>query len=260
MNKHYIKLHYECEEEKETIIIKLNSNVENWHKARLELLTKRKDKISGITIGPYTVIEGYKDDELREKRKTIVNDTEEEKKWEIGCEEKEIKSFRIWKEKRYNMKEKIKYCENDKECKEYEICMCKGGERREEWCRKEKRRCMHRSNLLHESERKMRNKDKINKKCMEEEMRKIKKDQMEYKDMKRISKKCYEGEDKKEGEYSLHYYYKPEEEEEYMLGRKIIEEFKMEGDKKKEYIIIISMIGIILGIITYVIYKKIINI
>jgi len=120
----------------------------------------------------------------------------------------------VFKDKKNN----IKYCNNDTECKNYESCMCPGGEKNKEWCINQKRRCMHKSNLLHDAKKELSDVDLIDMKCLSKKMLEFnninnnENNLTTFKEIERLARDCayYNSTDNHdEKNYYLHYYLAP---------------------------------------------------
>lgn len=217
-----VDLYLGCSNDRPTRRIEYNDErIDYWDEKRLHKIGLKTDNISGFKVGPKTVTQIYSDPFFYSLRKTLVNDKkDDELKWDVGCFIDHgvwngiIRSFKIWDYDYYMSIHGTRYCESDKDCRNYEKCLCRGGQKNPDWCPESKRRCMHKSQFLHDAERKARDSDLVNLECLKKEINdNIKEYGNKYEifnNIKNMVKKC-SGPDKDPSGYqdlSLQYYYK----------------------------------------------------
>lgn len=263
-----VKLKLGCATGVKNVIFKLRKKkVDEWNEPDLNLMSINTDMITSIEVGPKTVLEAYSDPGMYRLRKRIKNGSETgTKKFEIGCFEDHgvwagiIRSFRIWDYEYYMSIYGTRYCEQDTECREDEYCLCKGGQRKGEWCPESKKRCVHKSKYLHNIDRDVKVGDIVDLDCMRSYLKK--KPMMSYGEMKPLLNKC-SGPDityKLQKKYSNDGWREDEIEDTYYfplkqpihLSKLNIEEFNplcTNRNRKEEIMITIAIIIIVMGII-----------
>lgn len=175
MDKHTVRLYFGCGNERNFMTLSLENDEEvgRWTEYDLNRLTLKTDLITGIRVGPKTVVEVYSDPYLYTLRRKIINDSETRSKHlELGCFEDHsvwagiIRSLRMVSYEYYKRSSGTRYCESDDQCRDNEYCLCKGGQKDKSWCPSSKRRCMHKSNLSHDRKRTIELSDLIDLNCM----------------------------------------------------------------------------------------------
>lgn len=155
MNKVTIRLYLGCGLLRHSVNIELNAfYVEEFYESRLLVSGVTPTEISGLLVGPRTVVELYSDSNLYERTGIIINKSHHNNKFhDLGCVLNEnwqgyLRSFRIWNYDYYIKVHSIRYCNSDIECNNDEYCLCPNGYQQPAWCPIQKRRCMHKSKYL----------------------------------------------------------------------------------------------------------------
>jgi hypothetical protein len=172
--KHGVKLYFGCGKNRNTMMLKLrDGNVEDWTEYDLNRLTLKTDLITAIEVGPETVLEVFSDPYIYSLKEKMINKhTDKIQRYELGCKVDHglwagiMRSFRIWNYAYYRSRFGTRYCNEDSECNDYEYCLCRGGQRKKEWCPKSKKRCVHKSTFLHNKNRQVHLDDFVDLDCL----------------------------------------------------------------------------------------------
>lgn len=178
MNTNIVNLYLGCSNDRPTYDIKYNGGrVDYWDEKKIHKIGLDTKNISGFKVGPKTVVQVYSDPFFYRIRKVLINDKEDnELKWDFRCliDNGIIRSFKIWDYDYYMDIHGTRYCGSDKDCRDYEMCLCRGGQRNADWCPESKRRCLPKGQFLHDAERKVTGNDLIDMECLKKEMNKNK--------------------------------------------------------------------------------------
>jgi len=222
MVKNTVQLHFGCGKDRNHKTLDLNGQkMAEWNEYDLHRLTLKTDLITKITLGPKTVVQIYSDPYLYRLRKRLMNGSSTKgKEFEIGCIEDHgtwagiLRSFRVWDYDYYMSLYGTRYCDTNDECRDGELCLCKGGEMNKDWCPVSKKRCKPKAHFLHNAEREVNKDDLVNIGCMMNQIRKHQRgDEMKvlsFRDVTDIANQCSNTDmiNPHSGQYSLNYYYK----------------------------------------------------
>ena len=223
MEKRFVTLYLGCGDERNTVDIEMKKDrIDYWDENRLHKHTINTDMVTGFRVGPKLVMEIYSDPFFYRLRKVLKNPrNDKDVKWDVGCPIDHgvwngiIRSFKIWDYDYYQSIHGLRYCNRDQQCRDNEYCLCKGGEKKAEWCPVSKQRCLPKAEFLHDAERQVSIDDLVNMDCLKKELNTNKKkwgNQYEtFRNIKHMIERCsgpdmIEPEDRQD--LSLHYYYK----------------------------------------------------
>jgi hypothetical protein len=128
--------------------------VEDFPQSRLLTSNITPSQVSGLLVGPRTVLEIFSDGVFYEREALITNKSYCYNKFhDLGCTLDQnwqgyLGSFRLWNYDYYVKTHRIRYCNSDRCCKSDEYCLCPNGYQQPEWCPISKRRCMPKSKYL----------------------------------------------------------------------------------------------------------------
>jgi len=198
-----VKLYFDCNENRHSIIIKLNQHrVEGWDYNKLRHLGVEPEYITGIEIGPNTTVEIYSGVKFDCNRWTIKNDLHHKNKYiDFACGENcynkwygKLKSIKVWEVGHHKQRNNIPYCESNHDCPDDHLCLCPRGEARNEWCPLSKRRCLHRSNYLQSKPKNITDGDLVDTRCFIDKIEHVNRRYVRFNDIKSMAEMCY-GED-----------------------------------------------------------------
>lgn len=206
--KNTIKLHLGCDKKMFININLNNKRVTSYFNHHIKQLAINSEDITAITVGPKTVLEAYGVNNLVGKKRLIINDTEDKEKiLHIGCAENHpvsegsVRSFIIWDYDYYFEVFGVRYCDKDSQCKDYEYCLCKGGQRDPNWCPRSKKRCLPVSRYIQSRHPYPKNYDYVNTDCLKNNIDKeITPNFITFADLAKRSNSCsvtsYEGDNR----------------------------------------------------------------
>ena len=259
LDKNMVTFYFGCNKNRNNLTIKMKTKTyEDYNEFDLHKLTLKTDLITGIKVGPKTIVQIFSDPYHYRLRDRFINETDDKtKQWEAGCFQDHglwtgiIRSFRIWDYDYYDSVHGLRYCDADNECRDYELCLCPGGQKKAEWCPVRKRRCLHKGNLLHNKERILNVDDLVNMDCLCKEMMKYKKKYnnniTSFRNIKHMAETCSTNDkiDMYQKDYSLNYYYHPQADQPSLKHQyHLIETFDA-NKNSKTYIIYILFIFLI---------------
>lgn len=244
MKHSYIIIHIGCNndiDQKNIIINVLNDKFGDWYDTTLRKNNIDPQYISGITIGPHTILETFHDSFMSLKNENIVNNSDKEIYKDIGCKDNDagmgsVRSFRVWNYEYYRTLNGSRFCANNDECRLNELCLCPGGEVDKNYCIDEKQRCLPKSEYWHDKKKihTLNEDTKLNPICISNKLNEISKNKnyINYSKLKEIFNSCVipmskSNKDKKD-ELMRHYYYK--------YDKNMIEGFGGNKINKKKYI------------------------
>lgn len=201
-NKRFVTLYLGCADDRNTVDLEMESTkIDYWSEDNLNKTGVKTDLITGFRVGSKMVLEIYSDPFFYRLRKVLKNPrTDVDVKWDLGCKIDHgvwngiIRSFKVWDYDHYMDIHGIRYCNRDEQCRNNELCLCKGGEKKAEWCPISKQRCMPKGQFLHDAEKKVYDGTLINMNCLKDEInRNIKKWGNDYEifgEIRNMSKRC----------------------------------------------------------------------
>ena len=179
----YITLVFGCGNNKVEHRIDLHTKkIDKWNQNRVKALSFKTKEVSAVIVGPKTVFEFYMEDNYQNQRGRVINNTSDKKRvYTFGCfNDNEIwrgslGSFIIYTYDFFNSLYGTRYCQNDRECKINERCLCKGiGASHPSWCPSSGRRCRAKGYFSFEFPVSANQyKDQIDIKCFNEQMKKL---------------------------------------------------------------------------------------
>lgn len=148
--------------------------IDEWDLSKIKSYQIDPTTISSITVGPRTVLEFFYGDIFTGQSHKVINDSQDKVRiytffecpksntqWSVS-----MNSFKIWSFDYYDSIFGIRYCDSDKNCDEYELCMCDSGKVNPLWCPISKRRCKNVRNLYDYSKIPINDEDIIDVSCM----------------------------------------------------------------------------------------------
>lgn len=179
MKIEYIIIYENCGKDKKSHVIKPNSNIEYWDEAKIRREGVMLSHVSEILVGPKTVLEIFSDSYFNGNTHKIINDNlDQGKVYTIGCPtdknwKPQLGSFIMWTYDHYTSVHGIPFCENDKDCKNTEMCLCKHGQSHPSWCPNSKRRCLNKGYFTYEMPLNLNDDDEIDMECYNKEFSKV---------------------------------------------------------------------------------------
>lgn len=154
-------------------------------------------QISIIELRPRTVVELFSEPFFYGDRRVIENISLGDSRFvDIGCKVEHhwkgfVRSMKIWDyDYYYNTFKRIRYCNQNSDCGEWEYCLCPGGQYDPSWCPRKKKRCMHVSNFLHAKRKSIQMEDTVDVNCMINEMKMMGR-YVPFRNIKKIGNKCW---------------------------------------------------------------------
>lgn len=171
----YITLYRECEYKFDPFKLKLTSDIDYWDKARIQTISEYPQHFSKVIIGPSTVFEHYDTDTFDNLKNRIINNTNTEMIYHIGCRGENgwmgyPNSFIVMTLDYYNQLHGIKYCVSDSQCGANEKCLCADGKEHPSWCPVTGRRCLNKGYFVHEAPIPVLPNDNVNVQCVAEKL------------------------------------------------------------------------------------------
>lgn len=178
MDKVTLKLHLGCNLSRYSAKFSLNTErLQTYNEEQLRELRLNPYEITGLTLGPRTVVEIFTGPKFSGIKKVIVNRSYSKNKTvNIGCIDNYIifegfiRSIKIWSYNYYYKVNTPKYCDKNSDCGFQEYCLCPDGQKQEEWCPIEKKRCMNMSHYLQSNLPEVREPDLIEVSCLQNEL------------------------------------------------------------------------------------------
>lgn len=180
MEKEYIIIYIGCGAVQKEFKIQLElKQVDEWNEKRINAMSLVPEPLSGVLVGPRTVVQIFSTGDLIGLKNTFVNDSSTETKmYNIGCLDNPslwrgtIRSFVVMTYDHYNSIYGIKYCDSHTQCDSTEYCLCPHGQEHPSWCPNSKRRCLNRGYFVNEMPFELLSTDNVDVNCMNEQMRK----------------------------------------------------------------------------------------
>ena len=193
-----IRIHIGCDEVRNFFTIKMKSDkVDFWNEYLLLRQTIDPENITGITVGPRTVLQVFSDPYFYRLRRTIKNPSYKQSVHiNIGCFKEQqiwrgiVRSFKIWNYHYYDSLFGMRFCQKDSDCYNTEYCLCPGGQRKGEWCPITKKRCLHKSKYLHNKDKEIYPDDLVDMNCLMYHVKQYNKPYVNFRDVKRFCEKC----------------------------------------------------------------------
>jgi hypothetical protein len=200
-----LRLYLGCCCTRNKIDFKLNlDKVAEYYEDNLKSLEVDTAFISGLVLGPRSVVETFTGPSLDGVRTLIMNSSYSiDKLHNVSCpssgNEKQtktnanIRSFRLWNYEFYDKTTNVKYCTNNNECGMNEYCLCPDGQMQPEWCVKEKKRCLPTSQYLQSNMPTISNSDLLNKQCIADQIAKLPSGSVNINDITNFASRCAYG-------------------------------------------------------------------
>lgn len=166
-----------CGNNKSNIVLSVLKGKSNeWDEYGIHKIAMNTDTISGIEVGPNTVVQTFRDPNFHTMVNTLKNESAGPRHFDFGCVlghnkwKSMVRAIKVWHFDEWLRVYGVIQCNKDSDCYDYQLCLCKTGERHPSWCPNEKRRCMHRSKLKHEKAKKIRESDLVDMFCVADYM------------------------------------------------------------------------------------------
>jgi len=159
MELEYIILYNGCDSQKIPHRISLETKIiDYWAENKINANQISTEDISEVTVGPRTVFEYYESPHFTGQKNRVINASKDKiKQLNVGCLEDhfvfkgKVRSFIIWSYDYYMSLYGTRYCNDDSECQDREMCLCQFGQADPMWCRHTKKRCMASDKFLNEA-------------------------------------------------------------------------------------------------------------
>lgn len=198
MEREYIIIYTGCAGQSNPTKITLGlKEIDPWDQSRWNALSINQQTISSVTVGPRTVFEYYTEPEFTGERGRVINSSYDKTIYrELVCLANSsvwrgsARSFIIMTFDYYNSIHGIRYCDNQEQCKETEMCLCQYGQEHPSWCPQSKRRCMDKMYFTYEFPVQLLGRDPINTKCLENKIQKYGNTQLRDNVLKDFAGEC----------------------------------------------------------------------
>jgi len=180
MEREYVILYIGCNEDKYPIRIDLDTKVmDNWSESKImEKLNIDPKTVSQVLVGPKTVFEHYIQPFFTGDKNRVINQSPSDVRlYTFGCFHNHeiwrggLRSFKLWSFDYFMSVNGNRYCDNDRQCRDNEMCLCPSGNQHPSHCPKTKRRCMHSSYFTTEGPIRINDTDFVDQICFQNELK-----------------------------------------------------------------------------------------
>ena len=198
LNRRSVKLYLGCGNNRYSVLLGvISGTVDEWCAKNLRQIGIPPEKITGMRVGPRTVMQIYNSPNLIGRHWYIINDrydVDDFVNLECGnCNNcGKVGSFRIWTYEHYYQINNVRYCRTDCECADNEYCLCPNGSRHISNCPDSKKRCMHISKYRQTKEKDITGADLVDLNCLNKQIEGSRRGVVRFNDVKRMSENCYE--------------------------------------------------------------------
>ncbi len=174
----------------------VTQSAEQWSEGKIKTIPMDPNKIILVLVGPRTVMEYYSGPNFTGTKTTIANPSNTKdivKKLNCTSLKKyygSLRSFILMTYDYYDRQFKTAYCRSDRDCKQFELCMCPDGKTHPSHCPLAKRRCMSNYYFATEGPIQMRPNDQVEPNCLGEELANYKQNQISYDLLNWTGTKC----------------------------------------------------------------------
>lgn len=194
-----IRLFLGCDQTLSQVDIFLTEyGVDNWDFTRISNLAVVPKAITGVRLGPRTVVELFREDNFSGNKRVIENESfSDTKTVDIGCVQDDpfwlgaVRSFKLYDYAYWYSLHSIRYCDNDSNCQWNERCLCRNGCEDPAWCKESKKRCLPMARYLQCRPPSVAPLTMVKKSCLEEQLNDNKNSFVPFKDIKSMSNRCF---------------------------------------------------------------------